>query len=131
MQELVYSGQLFAAAGHGWLEAAMLVFLFLVPVFQPERIQNRNLFRTACLLFALSIMVPPIVTTALSLFAQSAVPSSQGFGGMMVKSPLVVSLIIMMGPVLLGASVICGLLAVIPKPHAQRAMEPVRHPLEE
>ena len=63
-----------------WLEAALLVCLFVVAVFRPERIRSMAEFRLACFVFALTVIAP----TGVNLFLTSTkLFSQQGprFGG--------------------------------------------------
>ena len=48
-------------AGHGWVEAALLIGLFWAALAHPERIRSITEFRLATLLLGISIVVPVIV----------------------------------------------------------------------
>ena len=43
-----------------WLNVAFIACVFVVIAFRPERIRNLSLFQVACLLFALSLIIPGI-----------------------------------------------------------------------
>lgn len=48
-----------------YLNVAFILCVFIVAAFKPQRIDDRSRFRLACLLFAISIVLPNLV----SLFA--------------------------------------------------------------
>lgn len=129
-QELLYLRQLLGNSGQGWLQVTLLGFLFLVLVFRPERISNRSLFRVACLLFALSIIVPPVLTFSVSFLTDVATPSQRNYGGMMGESPLMWSLTRALETVLFGTSAMCGLLSLIPGRERKSPLEAAKHPLD-
>ena len=129
-QELLYLRQLFGNSGHGWLQVTLLGFLFLVLIFKPDRIVNRSLFRIACFLFALSVILPPLVTLSTSLLAGDTASSYSRSRAMMSGSPLMMSLSSSLGPVLFGISALCGLLSLIPDRERQNQLEVTKHPLE-
>lgn len=128
--EWLFLRRLLGDTGQGWLQATMLGFLFLVLAFKPDRIHNRALFRVACLLFALSLLIAPILNFALTLLADSPGPSSRGFPGLMGGSRVTYMLITTIGPILFGISVMCALVSLIPGRRYQGPAEPARHPLE-
>lgn len=128
-EEYFYLKQLLGGSGEGWFEATLLASLFLALIFKPERIENQGLFRAACLLFALAIIVPPALQLCMSLLVGSIQSSSQTFRSMGGASSIVMSLMNVVKPALLGASVLCGLFSLIPGKPRQR-MEAARHPLE-
>jgi formate hydrogenlyase subunit 3/multisubunit Na+/H+ antiporter MnhD subunit len=128
-EELLYWQQLLRGSGEGWFEVTLLASLFLVLIFRPERIENRALFRAACLLFALAIIAPPALRLGVSLLAGSLQSVYQPYRSMPIESPIVLSLLGVVKPALLGASVLCGLLSLFPGKPQPRA-EPARHPLE-
>jgi len=127
--EFLYLKQLFGGAGEGWFDVTLLASLFLVLIFKPERIENRALFRTACLLFALAIVVPPVLRLCVTLLAGSLQSSPQPYRSMSTESSIVFSLLNTVKPALLGSSVLCGLLSLMPGKTRQR-IEAARHPLE-
>jgi len=129
-QELLYLRQLLGNSGQGWLQVTLLGFLFLVLVFRPERIYNRSLFRVACLLFALSVIVPPVLTLSVSLLADGAVSSSRNYRGMMSQAPHMLSLTATLESVLFGTSAMCGLLSLIPGRERKSPLEAAKHPLD-
>jgi len=127
--ELYVLKQIFGDIGLGWLYAACLLGLIAVLAFRPERIRLPALFRWACVLFALSIIVPPALS-GLFGFLQGM---DGGYGSM--RGPgdfwvIVYPLLNAAGPVLLGISIICALVAISPGPRYSAAAQPPRHPLE-
>ena len=129
-QELFYLRQLFGGSAQGWLQVTLLGFLFLVLVFKPDRIHNRSLFRVACLLFALSVIVPPVLTFGVSFLADGATSSYRNYGPTMGESPLMLSLTGVWAPVLCGTSAMCALLSLIPGREGKSPFEAAKHPLD-
>jgi len=128
--ELFILQQLFGGGnGQGWLAAAYLLGLIAVLAYRPERIRLPGLFRWACVLFALSVMVPGVLR-GLFFFLQgissSAFRSSRGPGDFWTYLYPVLNA---SGPVLLGVSLICALVAVSPGPRYPGPPQPPRHPL--
>ena len=138
MSELAALKLLADGGGQSWVTPALLVCLFLALLFKPERIRNRALFRLACLLFGFSIMGPPLMHVGIglllgdvgALFSAGAIR-----GGVSDTVRLFLSLHQVLGPILLGSSLICGLLCMCPGANEGQSSEPsrsepVRHPLE-
>jgi hypothetical protein len=121
--------QLFGGNAQGWLAAAYLLGLIAVLAYRPERIRLPGLFRWACVLFALSVMVPPMLM-ALFAFLQSVGSSAYGRSpGLGASWTFLYPLVNGSGPVLLGVSLICALIAVSPGPRYPGPPQPPRHPL--
>src|SRR5437870_2673223 len=62
LEYLIYQQQLGgggAASAQVWLQVALLVCLFLAAIFRPEVVRAKPLFRMACVLLALSLLVSP------------------------------------------------------------------------
>jgi len=116
--------------GQGWVSAALLICLFLVVLWRPDRIRNYALFRQSGVLLALSLMVPSLLAVLIGLIGGA---SLYGFSssGMSVFMALTGA----SGPVLLGLSVIFGLFSLGPgrtfeRPEPRDPKTPRRHPLE-
>lgn len=128
--ELFLLQQLFGGGNaQGWLAAAYLLGLIAVLAYRPERIRMPGLFRWACVLFALSVMVPPMLTgmfTLLQSIGKSAFRPSRGSGDFWVY---LYPMLNASGPVLLGISLICALVALSPGPRSRALPQPPRHPL--
>ena len=114
-------------AGNGWLTSVMLVGLLLALIIKPERVNNWALFRVSCWLLAASIVTPPILNAFINITSGSAAairPPSIGS-----SDYLIMTCIYALGPILLGISIICGLLAMIPTGYGP-PLTPPKHPLE-
>jgi hypothetical protein len=125
LQEMLYLRQLFAG-GQAWLQLGFLLFLFGVLLFKPERIRLPGLFQWAWMLFALSVMAPPLLTFCVWLFQVTGAPSARSGG----PTSLLLALEIASGPVLLGLSLIFAFLALSPIPRPGPRLGPTKHPLE-
>jgi len=128
--ELFWLQQLFGDKGQGWLAAAYLLGLIVVMAYRPERIRLPGLFRWACILFALSIMVPPVLSGMFNLLrgiGQGALGRPRGPSDLWT---ILYPLLNAAGPVLLGISLICALVAISPGPRYPAPPQPPRHPLE-
>lgn len=131
-QSLSGSGQGWVHISHqGWIQVSLLVFLFLIVVFKPERIYRMTLFKVACFLFVGSIVVDPVLTLFLSLFAGGLGGSSPGVGAMLGRSPILFSLVITLRQVLFGASMLLAFMALFPNSGNEQRTEPARHPLDQ
>jgi len=127
--ELFFLQQLFGGAGVNWVSTVLLVCLFVVLAFRPERIHNRRLFRFACVRLALAIAMPPLVSLAVVFSQGTAGSSGRSF------SPLnglawALQLGHACGPVLAGGGVLCGLFSMIAPGREDAPAQPVRHPLD-
>ena len=125
-EELFFLRQLLGG-GQGWLSFGLLLCLFGVLLFRPERIRSPELFRLAWLFFALSIIVPPVLMSCLSFFQFTGGPSFRSPRGM---SSLLLTVQGASGPLLLGLSLIFAFLALSPRRGARHGESPVKHPLE-
>src|SRR5436190_21703414 len=98
-----------ASSAQVWLQVALMVCLFLAAIFRPEVVRAKPLFRMACVLLALSLLVSPTLNFLLGYLLRAGSgpgPSSSRMSGEMtvlLAFPSVVS------SVLFGLSVICGL----------------------
>jgi hypothetical protein len=119
--------QLLNQTGNGWLTAVLLTGLLLALLFKPERVYSWALMRLSCWLLAVSIVTPPILNVYMTITSGSGVsfrPPSVGMSDYMVMT-----CIYALTPILLGVSVICGLLAMIPAGY-RPPLTPAKHPLE-
>ena len=91
-----------------WLAVVFLIGLFCVAIWQPQRIVRPTLFRTAYILFALSILVPAfteVIFRITTLGTADSIARRGAFG-----TPLLVSsTITLVGRVVFGISVVCAL----------------------
>ena len=60
-QELLMLRQLLGQFSPNYAQVAMLAGLLLVVIYRPERIQLLGMFRTSCVLLAISIVLPSLV----------------------------------------------------------------------
>jgi hypothetical protein len=120
--------QLFFGNNGSWLTITVLAGLFVALIFRPKSIQNIMLFRAACVLFVASIAATPFLNILSSMLG----PNLSGGGyGSSSDSRFLFSAINAIGPVLLGASVFCGLFALIPATTFRRDEDgPAKHPME-
>jgi Zn-dependent protease len=120
--ELQLYRQIFGTSGEAWLGVTLLAGLLVVLIFRPERVQRWGLFRTACWLLALSVLIPPVLHFLAALPGNTVSRSWQ-------SGLLIFSCIYLVGPILKGLSILFGLLSLIPAtPGAP--LGPARHPLE-
>lgn len=122
-----------AFGGQLWLYVAYLVCLFAVIIYKPERIRNLSMYRRACYLFAISLLLPSLITLAMgtvlagtggaafasrgAVFAQPGMFSGQGgpnqFDGSYVMQ-LALQVLNAFGPVLFAISILCALISLVP-----------------
>jgi hypothetical protein len=127
--ELFFLQQLFGGAGASWVSTVLLICLFVVLAFRPERIHNLGLFRLACVLLALAIAMPPLVSLAV-VFSQNTSGSSGRPFSPMSGMAWALQLAHACGPVLTGGGVLCGLFSMIASERREAPAQPVRHPLD-
>jgi hypothetical protein len=118
--------QLLNQTGNGWLTAALLTGLLLALLFKPERIYSWALMRLSCWLLAVSIAIPPMLNAYMPSLANGFSFQSSRIG---ISEYLIMPCICALGPILVGTSVICGLLAMIPTGY-RPPLTPPKHPLE-
>jgi hypothetical protein len=98
-----------AAGAHVWLQVAMLVCLFLAGLYRPDVVRAKPLFRLACVLFALSLLVSPTLNFLLGYLLSWGGGPGPGFGQMGGETAIIMSFPTMISAILFGLSVICGL----------------------
>jgi len=97
-----------AVSGQVWLQVAMLVCLFLVAILRPEVVRAKALFRMACVLFALSLLVSPTLNFLLSYLSRLG-GAGAPYGRMQGDVSILMSFPSVISAVLFGLSLICGL----------------------
>lgn len=103
--------QLFGGMTQVWLNVAFLVCVFGVLMFKPERIVNIASFRSACLLFALSLIAPSLgmflVDTATDT---KRPPMANPFGDV----TLTMKIVNLLAPSLFAGAFLAGISSLIP-----------------
>jgi hypothetical protein len=122
-QQLIGGGS--AGSSQVWLQVAMLVCLFLVAIFRPEVVRAKPLFRMACMLLALSLLVSPTLNFLLGYLLRVGSGPGPMYGSMSGDMTVLLSFPSVVGSVLFGLSVICGLCSLgltgIPPAAAKRS----------
>jgi hypothetical protein len=120
--------QLLGVGNSAWVSVAMLCGLLVTLIFRPNSIRNPFLFRTACWLFGLSMILSPLLNMILNMLRSSFM----GAGMRPNESELLVFCAAAVGPIMHGVSILCGLLSLLPSTMSERLEEsgPVKHPLE-
>lgn len=131
LRQLLVGGGLgvLSGGGLGLAQVAVVIGLFLAAIYQPERILSRGLFRWACVLLALSFIVPTLLNALILPLSGGPIPMRGGGSG---TGPwlLIITLSSAIGPVLFGLSLVFALFAMVPRRSAESRVEPPRHPLE-
>lgn len=104
--------QLFGGMTQIWLNVAMLVCLFGVLIFKPQRIGNLTSFRAACLLFALSIIAPSIGMFLLT--GESGMAGSRRGGSPFGEITLAMKIVYLLPPVLFAGSFLLAIGSLLP-----------------
>ena len=125
MDELFYMRQLMSGSGQGWIQASLLVSLILVLCFRWEHVRRPGLFQAACWLFGLSLLVQPVLTLLL-MAGSIGIGAPSRVRGL----PPVWGLLGSFDSLLFGASVLCLLMALVPRGELPGHYRPARHPLE-
>jgi hypothetical protein len=127
--EWMFLRQALGSVGEVWLAVTLLAGLIVVLVFRPERVQHWGLFRAACWMVVLSVVVPPVLNVWIAL-AGSPNSSAWGSRSFPIGSPLILSCIYLVGPLLEGLGILFGLWSLIPKRPGPPPWGPPKHPLE-
>lgn len=128
-RELFLLQQLLGASGSSWISVALMIALFTILAFRPERVHRHGMFRLACGLLALSIAVPPLMTFA-AMFSLETYLSLGPSSGRMGQGTWLLQLAQACGPMLAGGGVFCGLWSLLPVESHTGFVRPTRHPLE-
>jgi hypothetical protein len=129
-QNMMMLEQLLGLSGNAWLPVTMLVGLLLALIFRPNTIHNLTLFRAACWLLGLSLIAPTVINLLLTMASVNSYGGSPyGLAGN--APPFLYACGTAIGPVLQGASILCGLFSLLPPAAARHDVAgPVKHPLE-
>jgi len=133
MNELYYLRQMLMGGGTVWLQAGLMICLFFIMAFRPERVRFPTLFRWSCTLLVLSLIVPPLLEFGVGHFIgpmsrSTRFSSADGGQWLMVLPSL-------SGIVLFALSLMSGFAAVSVVPQQDRQSTPERreprnHPLD-
>jgi hypothetical protein len=126
MEELFYLRQLFSFGTTDWLKVAMLLGLLAVLIYRPERVRRPAAMTCACWLFALSIVIPPVLNALVGIAVDTGMSTRYRSSA---QSPELITLVIAVGPMLFGISVLLSLLSLVPA-RSKRPAGPAKHPLE-
>jgi hypothetical protein len=98
------------ASAQLWLQIVFLACLFATALLRPEAIRSKPLFRGACILFVLSLLVSPTVNFLLGYFLSHGSGGSSPYPtrGLDEDVLLAASVPSMLGSVLFGLSIICS-----------------------
>ena len=132
MNELMMLRQMLGGSS-GWLEVVFLLGMFGIVLFRRESITSLGLFRLAYILFALSILLPALMTPALRNIGPMTSRMFAGRSNTMQSDIGFVAGLLLYGggPILFAGSVICAFGSVMPrnKPVVAPPL-PTKHPLD-
>jgi hypothetical protein len=115
----------------GVATAVYIASMFIILMWRKESIVNWSLFRASYLLFAASLVLPPILQPLLQLFFSGSAMQGRGNGDGQV---LIWIFYAGVGPALFAGAVICGLGSMMPRtfrfPPPQPPAQPQPHPLD-
>ncbi len=97
--------QVFSGLAHIYLEAILLLGLLAVLIFKPERIRRPDHFWKGCLLFAVSVVVPALLSLYMGSVDSRGFPSG-GSNWTRLLSPI--------APVLFSASFLFIVFSLLP-----------------
>lgn len=95
-----------------WLSVAFLAGLLIAAAFRPRNIASRGLFRTAVILFGLSVVLPALMRELVVL--SSAVLSdnnNRGDRGVGLLGTITLRVFDVLGVIALGSAIVCGLMS--------------------
>lgn len=133
MNELFYLRQMLMGGGTIWMQAGLMVCLFFIMAYKPERVRFPTLFRWSCTLLVFSLIAPPLLEFGLGnfmgpMFRSTRFSSPDGGQWLMMLPSL-------SGIVLFALSLMSGFAAVSVMPQQARQstperQEPRKHPLD-
>ena len=134
MTELYFMQLLSQASQPSWMSVIYLCGLFAICLWQPQRVRSPFWFRWGCTLFALSIIVPPIMQACLAAAGIETMVLPMDFRrSSMQEVEWLVILARTIGPVLFGLSLMATFAAITPRPAVvvpRPAESPAPHPLD-
>jgi hypothetical protein len=105
--------QMFGGLTQVWLNVALIVCIFGVLIFRPERVVSLVSLRFACVLFALSLIAPSLL--ALFLGAATEAPRPQRGNPMEdVTLSLSMKILNLLGPMLFAGAFLTGIWSIMP-----------------
>jgi hypothetical protein len=109
MSELFWR-RILGAEGVIWLEVALLIGLLCIAIWRPQRVGKPALFRMACTLFAISLLVQPIAEVIFRVAVSDLPDSGSDRSDRALRTPLLVfSIMSLAGRILFAFSVVCAL----------------------
>jgi len=121
--------QFFSQLTPDYAQLVMLVGLLLVVIYRPERIYRPGMFRLSCALLAVSIVVNPIVSAVVKMM-MSISSGGMGRSGNVGEFALLYSLLEVIEPFLVAASVFFGIFSLLPRSRDRIRSGPAQHPLD-
>jgi hypothetical protein len=130
-QQMMFLQQLLGRSGANWLSVTLLVGLLAALIFRPGAIHNLLLFRVAFWLLALSVIVSPLMSLFLSMFPMNFGGNVQyGFNSSSSVTEFLLGSVNVLAAAMEGASIVCGLLSLLPPTPRRSLAEPVKHPMD-
>ncbi len=108
-----FLSNLFTGA-EGWVAVAFLAGMFVVAGFRPQQIAEPFMFRLAYILFALYLVVPSCINGVVWLTMQTG-GGGIGRPGDQAMATAVLQLASVIGKILLGVAIVCGLDSLRPR----------------
>ncbi len=126
-QELLMLRQFLGQFSPNYAQVAMLIGQLLVVIYRPERIRLLGMFRTSCVLLAISLVLPALVASAIGLFAasMSGMARSTGSDYMMLAGLLNV-----VEPAIVAISICLGIFSLLPPLQQADRPGPAHHPID-
>jgi hypothetical protein len=123
--------RLFQTDSTGWTHAVYVAAMFAVIMWRKEIVVNWPLFRTSYLLFAASLVIPPIMVPVMQWLASGVMIQGRGASeGQILLSFLIIGT----GPALFAGAVVCGLGSMMPRQYRfappPAPPQPQPHPLD-
>jgi hypothetical protein len=106
--------QLFGGLTQVWLNVAFIVCVFAALLFKPERIRNPSLFFSACVLFALSLIVPSL---GLLLLDSASDPTHFDGGSPFGELTMTMRLVNILPPILFAGAFLSAVSSVAVPPN--------------
>ncbi len=120
--EMMFLRQMLAGGSANYLPIAMLSGLLLAAIFRPKQIRCLGMFRTACVLLAVSVGLGP---TLLACMVSLGMPNNMG-GVPSLAYPIIEAV----GSVLLAISICLGIFSLLPSSDGEYETLAPKHPMD-
>jgi len=119
MNDMMFDIKQLLGGGYTLGQVALLVCIFVVFLYRPERVRVRSLFALACVLLACSVIVPPTMSVLINFFQDDPITP---FKATDKTTANLLEMRNASGPALFGLSLLCGFASLSLAPRQQSGL---------